>query len=179
MTQVRETTASSSGALQGERGSLLRTGELAPTFELPDADLNTVNLESFRDQQHVVLYFYPKDDTPGCTIEAIDFSELEDDFRACNSIVLGVSMDDCLTHGAFRDKHGLCVQLLADVDGEVCRRYAVLQEREVEGRRKRNVIRSTFIIDSKGFLRHVLYGVNPRGHAAEVLDLIKGLGKCK
>jgi len=179
MTQVRETTASGSGALQGERGSPLQPGDMAPTFELPDADLNTVSLESFRGEQHVVLYFYPKDDTPGCTIEAIDFSELDDDFRECNSIVLGVSMDDCLAHGAFRDKHGLSVQLLADVDGEVCRRYAVLHEREVEGKRKRNIVRSTFIIDSKGFLRHVLYGVNPRGHAAEVLDLIKGLAKCK
>ena len=179
MTQVRETPPGTGIAAQGERGPLLEPGEIAPTFELPDADLNAVNLESFRGESHVVLYFYPKDDTPGCTIEAIDFSELEDDFRACHSIVVGVSMDDCQAHGVFRDKHGLSVQLLADVDGDVCRRYGVVHEREVEGRRKTNIVRSTFIIDSKGVLRHALYGVNPRGHAAEVLRLIKGLGKCR
>jgi thioredoxin-dependent peroxiredoxin len=179
MTQVRETVAGSGTAAEVERGPLLQPGQMAPTFELPDADLNAVNLESLRNQSHVVLYFYPKDDTPGCTLEAIDFSELEDEFRACDCVVLGVSMDDCLAHGAFRDKHGLSVQLLADADGEVCRRYAVLHSREVEGKRKTSILRSTFIIDSKGVLRHVLYGVNPRGHAAEVLDLVKGLGKCR
>ncbi|HSQ04269.1 MAG TPA: peroxiredoxin [Burkholderiales bacterium] len=179
MPQVRETAPGTGIAAQNERAPLLEPGEIAPTFELPDADLNTVNLESFRGQSHVVLYFYPKDDTPGCTIEAIDFSEREDDFRAYHSIVLGVSMDDCLAHGAFRDKHGLSVQLLADVDGDVCRRYGVVQEREVEGRRKTNIVRSTFIIDSKGVLRHALYGVSPRGHAVEVLQLLKGLGKCR
>ena len=88
-------------------------------------------------------------------------------------------MDDCLSHGAFRDKHGLSVQLLADVEGEVCRRYGVLHDKEVEGRKKLCVVRSTFIIDRKGVLKHTLYGVSPRGHAQEVLGLLKGIGKCK
>jgi peroxiredoxin len=126
-----------------------------------------------------VLYFYPKDDTPGCTLEAIEFSEKEDDFEALKTVVLGVSMDDCLSHGAFRDKHGLSVQLLADVDGEVCRRYGVLHDKEAEGRKRTCIVRSTFIIDRKGMLKHALYGVSARGHAQAVLDLLRAAGRCR
>jgi peroxiredoxin Q/BCP len=159
--------------------SMLQPGQPAPAFDLPDADMNMVSLGAFRNRRHVVLYFYPKDDTPGCTMEAIDFSELEEDFGALKAVVLGVSMDDCISHGAFRDKHGLSVQLLADVDGEVCRSYGVLHDKEVEGKKKACIVRSTFIIDRKGQLKHALYGVNPRGHAAEVLGLVKRIGKCR
>lgn len=158
---------------------MLRPGDPAPTFDLPDADMNMVSLETFRNHHNVVLYFYPRDGTPGCTMEAIDFSDLENEFNSLKTVVLGVSMDDCLSHGSFRDKHGLCVQLLADVEGEVCRTYGVLQEKEVEGKRRLGVQRSTFIIDRKGTLKHAMYGVNPRGHAVEVLDLVKRIGKCK
>ncbi|MCW5604739.1 MAG: peroxiredoxin [Burkholderiales bacterium] len=158
---------------------MLQPGEPAPAFDLPDADMNMVNLDGFRNHCTVVLYFYPRDDTPGCTLEAIDFSDLEQDFRRLNTVVLGVSMDDCLSHGSFRDKHGLSVQLLADVEGEVCRRYAVLQEKEVDGRKKTGIMRSTFIIDRKGVIRHALYGVNPRGHVAEVLTLVRNMSKSK
>jgi peroxiredoxin len=157
----------------------LQPGQPAPGFDLPDADMKMVSLDSFRNRRQVVLYFYPKDDTPGCTMEAIEFSEKEDDFGALKAVVLGVSMDDCLAHGSFRDKHGLSVQLLADVEGEVCRRYGVLHDKEVEGRKKACIMRSTFIIDRKGVVKHALYGVNPRGHAQEVLGLLKGIGRCK
>ena len=158
---------------------MLRPGDSAPAFDLPDADMNMVSLEAFRNHQNVVLYFYPRDGTPGCTMEAIDFSDLEGEFKNLKTVVLGVSMDDCLSHGSFRDKHGLCVQLLADVEGEVCRTYGVLQEKEIEGKRRLGVQRSTFIIDRKGTLKHAMYGVNPRGHAVEVLDLVKRIGKCR
>jgi thioredoxin-dependent peroxiredoxin len=157
----------------------LQPGQPAPGFDLPDADMKMVSLDRLRNRRNVVLYFYPKDDTPGCTREAIEFSEMEDDFDALKAVVVGVSMDDCLSHGAFRDKHGLSVQLLADVEGEVCRRYGVLHDKEVEGRKKLCVVRSTFIIDRKGVLKHALYGVSPRGHAQEVLGLLTGIGKCK
>ena len=157
----------------------LQPGQPAPGFDLPDADMNMVSLAGFRNRRNVVLYFYPKDDTPGCTMEAIDFSELAEDFDALKAVVLGVSMDDCLSHGGFRDKHGLSVQLLADVDGEACRRYGVLHDKEVDGRKKTCIVRSTFIIDRKGLVAHARYGVNPRGHAAEVLALLKNIGKCK
>jgi len=162
-----------------QHAGMLQAGQPAPEFDLPDADMNPVRLVDFRNRRNVVLYFYPKDDTPGCTMEAIDFSELEEDFGALKAVVLGVSMDDCISHGAFRDKHGLSVQLLADVDGEVCRSYGVLHDKEVEGRKKTCILRSTFIIDRKGHLKHALYGVSPRGHAVEVLGLLKRGGKCK
>lgn len=153
---------------------MLEPGRPAPGFELPDADMNVVNLDQFR-SQNVVLYFYQRDDTPGCTMEAIDFSELEDQFAKLKTVVLGVSMDDCMSHGSFRDKHGLSVQLLADMEGEVCGRYGVLQEKQYEGRKKTCIQRSTFIIDGKGLVKHALYGVRPRGHAAEVLNLVRRL----
>ncbi len=155
--------------------AVLRTGDRAPAFELADADLNLVRLADIRGRSHLVLYFYPKDDTPGCTAEALEFSELEMDFRDCGAVVLGISRDDCMAHGAFRDQHGLAVQLLSDVDGEVCRSYGVMQNKEYEGRTRECIRRSTFVIDRKGVVRHALYGVSPRGHAAEVLRLIKEL----
>ena len=165
--------------VRGEDRAVLQPGQPAPSFDLPDADLNIVSLDSYKNHRNVVLYFYPRDDTPGCTMEAIDFSELEDQFTRLDTVVLGVSMDDCMSHGVFRDKHGLCVQLLSDEDGDVCRRYGVLQEKEIEGRKRTGVVRSTFIIDRKGLLKHAMYGISARGHAAEVLNLVKGIGKCK
>jgi peroxiredoxin Q/BCP len=156
----------------------LKVGAPAPGFELPDADMELASLAGYRNHQHVVLYFYPRDDTPGCTIEAIEFSELADEFDAHHAVVLGISRDDCSSHGEFRDKHGLSVRLLSDVDGEACGDYGVLYEKEHEGRRKTCIQRSTFVIDKRGVLRHAAYGVNPRGHAREVLALLESL-KCK
>lgn len=166
--------------MQTECGALiLQTGQTAPGFDLPDAEMEAVSLAAFRKRKIVVLYFYPKDDTPGCTMEAIEFSDMQDEFTRLDAVVIGISMDDCLSHGAFLDKHGLAVQLLADVDGEVCNNYGVLHEKEHDGRKKTCIQRSTFIIDKDGMLRHALYGVSPRGHAAHVLELIKGMKKCK
>ena len=156
---------------------MLHAGEIAPAFELPDADMEMVSLASFKNRKNVVLYFYSKDDTTGCTMEAIEFSDMQDEFASRDTLVLGVSMDDCLSHGSFRDKHGLSLQLLADVDGEVCRNYGVLLEKEHEGKKKLSVQRSTFIIDKRGVIRHALYGVIPRGHAAQVLQLIRSMPK--
>jgi thioredoxin-dependent peroxiredoxin len=156
---------------------MLQAGQSAPEFALPDADMEMVSLAEFRDRYNVVLYFYPKDDTPGCTLEAIDFSDREDAFAALDTIVLGVSRDDCLAHGAFRDKHGLSVRLLSDADSEVCEQYFVLQQREVEGGRRLGVTRSTFVIDRHGKLRHALYGVKALGHADDVLELVRRLNK--
>lgn len=153
----------------------LQVGHAAPNFGLPDADMSMVKLSEFKGKKNVVLYFYPKDDTPGCTIEAIDFSDMEEEFRKSDVVVLGVSRDDCLSHAAFRDKHGLAVQLLADTEGEVCEKYGVWQEKEKDGVKRMGIVRSTFVIDKHGILRHALYGVNARGHAAEVLKLIKEL----
>ena len=156
---------------------MLQVGQSAPLFTLPDADMEMVSLEDFRDEHNVVLYFYPKDDTPGCTREAIDFSDLDTEFAELRTVVLGVSRDDCLSHGAFRDKHGLSVRLLSDADSEVCEKYGVLQEKELEGVRRTGIVRSTFLIDRAGVLRHVLYGVKAAGHAHEVLELVRRMKK--
>ena len=154
---------------------MLRVGQMAPEFTLPDADMQMVSLAEFRERRNVVLYFYAKDDAPGCTREAIDFSDHDTAFEELRTVVLGVSRDDCLSHGAFRDKHGLSVRLLSDADAEVCEKYAVLQEREMDGVRRVAVVRSTFIIDRHGALRHCLYGVKSTGHVEEVLALVRKL----
>ena len=154
---------------------MLQAGQSAPTFDLPDADLRAVSLANERGKHHVVLYFYPKDDTSGCTLEALDFTTLADEFERADCVVFGVSRDDCGSHAAFRDKHGLSVQLLADMDGEVCEQYGVWQEKEKDGIKKMGIVRSTFVIDKAGVIRHALYGVTAKGHAAAVLELVRAL----
>lgn len=151
----------------------LSTGMDAPHFELPDADMENFALTAQKGKCNVVLYFYPRDDTPGCTMEAGEFSNLDDDFARLDTIVVGVSRDDCLSHATFRDKHGLSVLLLSDPEARVCKRYGVMVEKEVDGHRKQVIQRSTFVIDKQGKLRHALYGVHAHGHAQEVLYLIK------
>lgn len=151
----------------------LTIGMEAPHFELPDADMQTFALTSLRGEKNVVLYFYPKDDTPGCTMEANEFTDLEDDFSKLDTVIIGISRDDCLSHASFRDKYGLSVLLLSDPDARVCKRYAVMVEKEVEGHKKMGIQRSTFIIDKQCKISHVMYGVHAHGHAQEVLNLIK------
>ncbi len=150
----------------------LQVGTEAPHFELADADMHMFSL-SAQQGKNIVLYFYPKDDTPGCTMEANEFSDHESEFTKCDTIVVGISRDDCISHASFRDKYGLAVQLLSDTDGRVCRKYGVLYEKEVDGHKKLAIQRSTFIIDKQGKLRHVQYGVHAHGHAQEIIKLIK------
>ena len=153
----------------------LVTGIAAPHFELPDSDMQTFSLASQQGKKNVVLYFYPKDDTPGCTMEANEFTALEDEFNKLDSIVIGISRDDCLSHATFRDKYGLSVLLLSDPDARVCKRYGVMYEKDVDGLKKMSIKRSTFVIDKHGKLRHVMYGVQAHGHAQEVLNSIKDM----
>lgn len=154
---------------------MLKAGQTAPTFVLPDADMQLVDLASFRGRQQVLLYFYPKDDTPGCTLQATDFSDHEDAFARLGCTILGVSRDDCLRHADFRDKHGISIRLLSDTEGSLCRQYGVWQAKEVDGIRKPGIVRSTFVIDKQGVLRLALYGVAARGHALEMLQAVKEL----
>jgi peroxiredoxin Q/BCP len=153
----------------------LTAGLEAPHFELPDADMETFELASLQGMKNVVLYFYPRDDTPGCTMEANEFSELEEEFAKFDAVVIGVSRDDCLSHASFRDKYGLSVLLLSDPDARVCKRYGVMYEKEVDGHKKPAIQRSTFVIDKQGKLRHAIYGVHAHGHAQEILELIREL----
>jgi peroxiredoxin Q/BCP len=154
---------------------MLEPGQTAPEFALPDADMQTVDLSAFKGKKNVVLYFYLKDGTPSCTLVTTDFSDHEDQFGKHDCVVLGVSRDDCLTHADFRDRNGVTIGLLSDTEGEVCRKYGVIQEKETEGVRRECLVRSTFVIDKKGVIRHANYGINPRGHAAEVFNVVKRL----
>lgn len=153
---------------------LLDTNQLAPSFTATNQDNQRISLMDYQGK-NVVLYFYPKDDTPGCTIEANDFTRLASEFSSNNTIVIGVSKDDCDSHRAFIEKYKLNVQLLADTEGEICEKYGVWQEVEKEGVKKWKIVRSTFVIDKTGILIKVLYGVNHEGHAKDILEFVKTL----
>jgi peroxiredoxin Q/BCP len=137
--------------------------------------MEMMELSSYRGKKNVVLYFYPRDGTPACTIQAIGFSDREQEFNKLDTIVFGVSRDDVLSHQAFRDEHGLSVQLLADTEQEVSRLYEVIEEKIVDGHPKAFLQRSTFVIDKNGVVRHILQDVNPRAHVNEVLKVCKSL----
>jgi peroxiredoxin Q/BCP len=137
--------------------------------------MEMTDISKYKGKKNVVLYFYPKDGTPGCTIQAIGFSDRENEFNKLDTIVFGVSRDDVLSHQAFRDEHGLTVNLLADTEQEVCRLYDVIEDKIVDGHPKSCLLRSTFVIDKKGVVRHILRDVNPKAHVEEVLKIVKGL----
>jgi peroxiredoxin len=160
---------------QRSKLSMLQAGDKAPLFSLPDGDLERVKLPDLIGRKHLVLYFYPKDDTPGCTMEALEFTDLHPEFAALDTEVMGISRDNCVSHGAFRDKYGLNVRLLADTEGEACEAYNVWREKEAHGERRMGIVRSTFIIGKDGLVRHALYDVKPKGHAGQVLELVRGI----
>ena len=147
----------------------------APDFSSPDQDNRPVTLSDYKGSKNVILYFYPKDDTPGCTVEANQFTALADEFATLDTVVIGVSRDSCDSHRAFQDKYGLRVELLADTNGELCERYGVWQEKEKNGVKKMGIVRSTFLINKQGMLEEALYGVTAEGHAQDMLDRVRRL----
>lgn len=155
---------------------MLEKQHYAPMFRAFDQNNQLVSLTDYAGEKNLVLYFYPKDDTPGCTIEANQFTQLADEFAALDTVVLGVSKDTCESHTDFINKYALKVRLLADTGGEICESYGVWREREKEGVKSMAIFRSTFIIDKNGVLADVCYGVTPDGHAQEVLEKIRQLG---
>ena len=154
---------------------MLEKGQLAPEFSALSQDNKTIKLSDFKGKQNVVLYFYPKDDTSGCTLEANQFTEYAKEFAAAETSVIGVSKDSCDSHQAFIEKYALQLDLLADTSGELCEAYGVWQEKEKAGVKKMGIVRSTFLIDKQGMLRDVIYGVTPDGHALEMLGKVKKL----
>jgi peroxiredoxin Q/BCP len=154
---------------------MLEKNQAAPSFSVPNQNNETVSLSDFKGNKNVILYFYPKDDTPGCTIEANQFTALASDFAALDTVVIGVSKDSCESHQAFIDKFGLSVDLLSDTTGELCEAYDVWQEKEKNGVKKMGIVRSTFLINKEGVLEEALYGVTAEGHAQEMLDKLKQL----
>ena len=149
-------------------------GKKAPAFTMPTDGGGKVSLKDLKGK-NVVLYFYPKDDTPGCTIQANQFTGLAEEFARADTVVLGVSKDSCDSHQAFIDKFGLKVDLLADTSGELCNAYGVWQEKEKAGVKKMGIVRSTFVIDKDGNLADAMYGVSPEGHAQSMLEFVKTL----
>ncbi|HHS88749.1 MAG TPA: peroxiredoxin [Rhodobacteraceae bacterium] len=146
-------------------------GQSAPDFTLPATGGTQVTLSALRPKT-VVLYFYPKDDTPGCTIEAVDFSALADEFAARNAVVLGVSRDDLESHEKFRVKFDLSIPLLSDTDGTVCQDYGVWVEKVNFGRKYMGIERTTFLIDDQGVVQRKWSKVRAKGHADEVLQAL-------
>jgi peroxiredoxin Q/BCP len=149
----------------------LEAGSPAPAFSLQADDGSTVSLSGLAGQT-VVLYFYPKDDTSGCTAEACEFRDLQADYDAAGARVIGVSPDPIASHERFRDKHGLPFTLLSDPDHAVAEAYGVWVEKSRYGRTYMGVERSTFVIGPDGTIREALYRVKPQGHAASVLELV-------
>lgn len=147
---------------------LLKPGDPAPPFDLPTAGGGRVSLADLKGKR-VVLYFYPKDDTPGCTTEALNFTEKSRQFAARKAAVIGVSRDSVAKHEKFAAKHGLTVTLASDEDGAVCGKYGVWVEKTLYGRKYMGVERTTFLIDAKGRIQRVWRSVKVKGHVDEVL----------
>jgi thioredoxin-dependent peroxiredoxin len=147
---------------------MIGVGERAPGFELSDQDGNPVRLGDFAGRK-VVLYFYPKADTPGCTTQACGIRDREADYEAAGAVVLGVSPDEPKKLRRFADKYGLPFTLLADTDHEVAEAYGVWVEKSMYGRKYFGNQRATFVIDEHGVVRHVLPKVSPKTHDDEVL----------
>lgn len=154
---------------------MLEKHQPAPQFSSKNQFNETVNLSDYSGKKNVVLYFYPKDDTPGCTIEANQFTQLAGEFAKADTVVIGVSKDSCASHVDFINKFDLKLDLLADVDGKLCESYGVWQEREKNGVKSMAIVRSTFIINKKSILIDAIYGVTPDGHAQDILAKVKSL----
>ena len=155
--------------------ALPEIGKKAPAFTLPSHQGGKVKLADFKGKKHVVLYFYPRDMTPGCTTEACDFRDFHADFLNLDVEVLGVSTDDIDSHIKFKDKHDLPFQLLADVDHAICEKYGVWVEKNMYGKKSMGVLRATFLIDKEGKIAHIWPKVKVEGHVNEVLETIKNL----
>jgi thioredoxin-dependent peroxiredoxin len=153
---------------------MLKEGDKAPDFNLPTDTRAALKLSKLKGKP-VVIYFYPKDDTPGCTTEAKDFSCLLDDFKAAGAEVIGISPDAVASKAKFRKKHDLSVQLAADEDRKTVESYGVWVEKSMYGKKYMGVERSTFLVDKSGKLARIWPKVKVPGHAAEVLAAVKEL----
>ncbi len=151
--------------------SMPETGEKAPGFSLMNADERSVQLEDFRGKW-LILYFYPKDNTSGCTIEALDFTALKDRFEKEGAVIVGVSADSCVKHRNFIEKKGLTIELLSDPEHLALEAYGVWQLKKGYGREYFGLVRSTFLIDPEGKIEKIWPNVRVKGHAEAVLDVL-------
>ncbi|MBP9854296.1 MAG: thioredoxin-dependent thiol peroxidase [Candidatus Omnitrophica bacterium] len=151
---------------------MLKEGEQAPLFSLPASNGTVISLEDFKNKNRVVLYFYPKDDTPGCTVEACGFRDEIDAFISQNAVVLGVSPDPIKHHEKFIKKFDLPFILLSDEDKKTCQDYGVWIEKSMYGRKYMGVDRKTFVIEKDGTILKIFHKVKPDGHNLEVLETL-------
>jgi len=163
--------------LKKKPASKLKVGGTAPAFSLKTYGAEKVLLADYLGKW-VVLYFYPKDMTPGCTTESCDFNDNLSKLRSSKAVVLGVSKDSVERHEKFRDKYGFKFPLLADETGAVCKKYGVWQEKSLYGRKFMGIVRTTFIIDPKGKIAKIYSGVKVKGHVDDVIDSIAALAQC-
>lgn len=153
----------------------LTTGDQAPNFTTPSSTGKNISLKDFQGQKNIVLYFYPKDDTPGCTVQACGFRDEIKAIEKLNAVVLGVSPDSLKSHDKFISKFKLPYILLSDEDKKLCQDYGVWVEKSMYGRKYLGVARTTFIIDKKGKIAKIFEKVKPEGHNQEVIEALKGL----
>jgi peroxiredoxin Q/BCP len=151
-------------------------GKKAPAFQLADANGKTVALKDLLGANHLVLYFYPKDMTPGCTIEACSFRDNNDRLTALGAQIIGISADSSASHTKFTEKHGLNFPLLADPENKVTGLYGVYKMKSLYGRQFMGIERTTFVIDKSGVVRRVFAKVKVNGHTDEVIEALKALG---
>ena len=152
---------------------MLEAGTKAPEFTLPDKDGNMVSLKDFAGRR-VVLYFYPRDNTPGCTRQACAFAGAYEEFKSVNAVVIGVSKDSAASHAKFAEKNGLPFILLSDPELSAIQAYGVWQEKKNYGKVSMGVVRSTFVIDETGVIEKVMAKVKPDTNAGEVLEYLRG-----
>ena len=152
---------------------VIKEGNKAPDFTALDQAGEKVKLSSFRDKKNIVLYFYPKDMTPGCTTQACDFRDQQKSFKS--TVILGVSIDSQERHQKFIEKYDLPFTLLADVDKNVVQKYGVWKEKKLYGKTFMGIVRSTFIIDKTGTIRKIFVKVKVKNHIEEVLNALKEL----
>ena len=150
-------------------------GKKVPDFSVAATGDQIVSLKDYRGK-NLVVYFYPKDSTPGCTLEGQDFRDQLSKFKRQKTVVFGVSRDSLSSHERFREKQGFNFELLSDPDEKLCRLFDVIREKNMYGRKVMGVERSTFLIDQQGVLRQEWRKVRVKGHVAEVLDAVKTLG---
>lgn len=150
-------------------------GTPVPDFSLPATDGQTFRLSDFHDKAHVVIYFYPKDHTPGCTLESQGFRDAHAQFQAAGAEVFGISRDSLRSHASFKARETLPFALLADTESSVCQLFDVIRPKKLYGKTFMGLERSTFVIDSAGVLRHVWRKVRVQGHVEEVLAAVRNL----
>ena len=150
---------------------MLEVGTKAPEFTLPDKDGNSISLTDFAGKK-VVLYFYPKDNTPGCTRQACAFAGAYEEFKKINTVVIGISKDSMASHQKFAEKHSLPFILLSDPELTAIQTYGVWQEKKLYGKVSMGVVRSTFVINENGMIEKVMPKVKPDTNAAEILEYL-------